>query len=512
LSREEFDFIHGDADEQTAETGMVTVSWLRLFWLPKRFIARGMDASKARKLAMFLIARAAGVLPKHYTEPEKCRGRLWHSLCDLWNRHKIAIVIEPQKTNSRPMKSGPSPAYKWELLALFWLANFLNQGDRQIFNAILPRIQSGLGATDVEMGRVAAIFTLCFGVLVPVAGWLADRASRKHIVSLSLLVFSIGTLLTGFSGGILSLIIFRSIATGAGESFYTPPALSLIGEHHIRTRSRALSINQTAQYVGIIASSWIAAWLAETFGWRTAFYAFGGAGLLLAGVLFLRLRNDPPPQTLSRPVETGVPVDSPARKPSVYLLTVAFSCMVFATTGFMTWMPTLLYTKFELSLTTAAFQAVFIHYVFAFAGVLFGGWLSDKLARTGPVARFHTAAAGLILGTPFIFLLGYSGTLQVVYIALAAFGFFRGIYDANLFATLYEVVPVRKRATATGIMICFAYVTGAAAPLLLGYLKQYARLDHGLAWLAPAYLLGGVLIEVAALWFFHRDHVAETSS
>jgi fucose permease len=109
-------------------------------------------------------------------------------------------------------------------------------------------------------------------------------------------------------------------------------------------------------------------------------------------------------------------------------------------------------------------------------------------------------------------MLGYSGTLQVVYIALAAFGFFRGIYDANLFAMLYEVVPIRSRATATGIMICFAYVTGAAAPLVLGYLKQYARLDHGLAWLAPAYLLGGILIEIAAFWFFRRDHVPETST
>lgn len=407
------------------------------------------------------------------------------------------------------MSSVP-PSYKWELLALFWLANFLNQGDRQIFNAILPRIQSGLGATDVQMGLVAGIFTLCFGVLVPVAGWLGDRLPRKHLVCASLVVFSFGTLLTGLSGGLISLIIFRSVATGAGESFYTPPALSLIGQHHVTTRSLALSINQTSQYFGVVASSWIAAVLAEHFGWRTAFFAFGGLGLGLAVVLLLRLRNDPPPA----PAPIIVPGETPARRlvatPSVWLLAAAFACMVFTTTGFMTWMPTLLYTKFGLSLASAAFQAVFVHYVFAFVGVLLGGWWSDRRAATHPVARLYVGATGLLLGAPFIYLLGHADTLLLVNAAMAAFGLFRGIYDASIFAALYEVVPNRRRATATGWMICFAYVTGATAPLLLGHIKSSVGLGPGMALLAPAYLVGGVLILIAARWFFPRDRVVES--
>lgn len=417
------------------------------------------------------------------------------------------------------MNPAPRAAYKWELLALFWAANFLNQGDRQIFNAILPRIQSGLGATDVQMGLVAGIFTLCFGVLVPVAGWLGDRMSRKKLVCASLLVFSTGTLLTGLSGGLVALIVFRSVATGAGESFYTPPALSLIGQHHERTRAFALSINQTSQYVGVVASSWLAAWLAERFGWRTAFYAFGGCGLVLAVTLFFRLRDDPPARAAAALGENGAPAAKTSgslaalgRTPSAWLLTAAFACMVFATTGFMTWMPTLLYTKFHLPLATAAFQAVFVHYLFAFAGVLLGGWWSDRRAIARPVVRLHVGAAGLVLAAPFIFLLGHAETLPVVYVALAVFGLFRGVYDANIFAALYEVVPVRLRATATGLMICFAYVTGATAPLLLGHIKQRAGLDHGLSWLAPAYLLGGVLTAWAAVRFFRRDREAALSS
>ena len=394
------------------------------------------------------------------------------------------------------------PGYKWELLALLWLANFLNQGDRQIYNAILPSIQASLGATDVQMGLVATIFTLCYGVLVPVAGWLGDRASRKNVVCLSLLVFSSGTLLTGLGGGLLALILFRSIATGAGESFYTPSALSLIGEHHERTRSFAMALNQSALYVGVVASSWLAGKLAETFGWKAAFWSFGSFGVLLACVLFWRLQPDRAPAAGAAEKSAAAASVWPILlRPSVLLQALAFGCMVFATTGFMTWMPTLLYTKFQMPLAQAALQAVFLHYLFALAGVLVGGWWSDRRARVQPAGRMFTGAAGLALAAPFVFLLGQADTLAASGAMLALFGFCRGVYDANIFAALYDVVPERHRATATGFIICFAYVAGSAAPLILGQAKQTIGLGLGIALLAPVYLIGGLLLALSGRYF-----------
>lgn len=410
----------------------------------------------------------------------------------------------------RPDVTTPPSSYKWELLGLFWLANFLNQGDRQIFNAILPRIRDGLGATDVQMGLVATMFTLVFGALVPVAGILGDRLSRKWMVCLSLLVFSAGTLLTGISGGLVSLIVFRSVATGAGESFYIPPALSLLSQYHQRTRALAMSINQTSLYVGIIASSWIAAAIAERYGWRSAFFAFGAGGILLAVALMLRVRNDP----ANSPAGESVPslratAHVLLRKPTVYLLGAAFACMVFVNVGFMTWMPTLLFEQFHLPLTTAAFQAVLIHHLLAFVGVLVGGWWSDRRAIRSRVARLWVCAGGLLGGAPFIVWLGQAQTLTTLYFALGFFGLFRGVYDSNLYAALYEVVPAAYRSAATGLMICFAFCTGAAAPLALGWVKQQGSLSLGLSSLAAFYVAGAVLIGWAAFRHFARDSVAE---
>ncbi|MGZ0657256.1 MFS transporter [Coraliomargarita sp. W4R53] len=401
------------------------------------------------------------------------------------------------------------PSYKWELLTLFWFANFVNQGDRQIFNSILPLIKEGLGTDDVHMGLVATIFTIVYGVCVPIAGWLGDRTSRKWLVCTSLLIFSFGTLLTGVGGGLVALIIFRSIATGAGESLYTPPAVSLIGQYHNETRGLAMAINQTSLYVGIVASSWIAAVIAERFGWRSAFHTFGGFGLVIAVILIFRLRNDPPDNSDSVEASKAPPIKEILgcilRKPSFYLLSSAFGCMVFVNVGFMTWMPTLLYEDFDLSLSTAAFQSVFLHHLFAFFGVLIGGWISDKQAIKRPVARLHVAAVGLLLGTPFIYLLGQVDSLYVLYAALAIFGFFRGVYDSNIFAALYEVIPPRYRSTATGLMISCAFGTGASAPLILGFIKQHYDLAMGLSLLSPAYFVGAVLIWISAFAFFKKD-------
>ena len=145
--------------------------------------------------------------------------------------------------------NAPRPNYKWELLLILWVAYFLNQGDRQIYNAVLPLIKADLKVSDVELGMVATAFTLLYGVFVPLAGCLGDFVTKKWIVCLSLLTFSAGTLCTGFSTSILLLILFRSVATGVGEAFYYPAANSLIGQYHHKTRAMAMSIHQTALYV-----------------------------------------------------------------------------------------------------------------------------------------------------------------------------------------------------------------------------------------------------------------------
>src|SRR5206468_4839097 len=79
---------------------------------------------------------------------------------------------------------------------------------------------------------------------------------------------------------------------GFGETFYFPASMSMVSDYHGRgTRSKALSFHQSSVYAGTIAGSWLGGWIAEHYGWRLGFYAFGGAGMVLALVLFSFLRE-----------------------------------------------------------------------------------------------------------------------------------------------------------------------------------------------------------------------------
>ena len=180
--------------------------------------------------------------------------------------------------------------YKWELLIWLWLAYFFNQGDRQIFNIALPLIKSDLGLTDAQLGLVGSIFILTLGVFFPIAGFVGDIFSRNKIVSFSLFFWSLATLLTGFGNSLIHLIILRSLSVGGGEAFYAPAANGLIGQFHHKSRALAMSIHQTSLYAGVIVSGALGGYIAQTYGWKNTFFLYGGIGVLLAIILFWRLK------------------------------------------------------------------------------------------------------------------------------------------------------------------------------------------------------------------------------
>jgi len=398
--------------------------------------------------------------------------------------------------------------YKWELVILLWLAFFFNQADRQIFNVVLPMIRDDLNLTDADMGLVASILTLIYGLLVPFAGFLGDIVSKKYIIVISLFIWSGATLCTGFSTGVLALIFLRSIATGGGEAFYSPSANSAICESHgVHTRATAISIHQTALYVGIISSGFLAGALAELYGWRETFYLFGGFGILLGIVLFFRMKD-----TLSIPARKPKDMSNIKgglsaffKTPTVLLLAMAFAGMQFVGVGFLTWMPTYIHETFGFTLSRSGFDATFYHHVAAFAGVIAGATLADKYASRYPRIRIIIQMAGLLLGGPFIFLMARSGSILVVYAAMAFFGIFRGIYDSNIFAAVYDFIEEKYRASATGFMLMFAFIVGSISPYLLGVLKPSLGLSNGLALLSVVYLFAACCLLLALIFTFNKD-------
>ena len=404
--------------------------------------------------------------------------------------------------------------YKWELLIWLWLAYFFNQGDRQIFNIALPLIKSDLGLTDAQLGLVGSIFILTLGVFFPIAGFVGDIFSRNKIVSFSLFFWSLATLLTGFGNSLIHLIILRSLSVGGGEAFYAPAANGLIGQFHHKSRALAMSIHQTSLYAGVIVSGALGGYIAQTYGWKNTFFLYGGIGVLLAIILFWRLK--PTESRISDLTwddqKRFIKASSMAlvSKPSAILLCVAFLSLVIVNVGYTTWMPTLLHEKFKLSIADAGFNSMFYHHIFAFIGVIIGGVLSDKLAFKAIKYRLVVQSLGLLLGVPFIYGIGQAETTFMTYVALSGFGFFRGLYEANLYATLFAVIEPEYRSTSVGLSAMFAFIIASLVPFLLGFLKPTLGLANGLSALSCSYLIGGIAILIALRFYFLKDSQLKT--
>ncbi len=408
--------------------------------------------------------------------------------------------MQPKKTN----------LYPWLALAFFWFIYFLNQADRQVLFSVLPLIKVELHLTDTQLGLMSSAFFWVYAILVPLAGTLGDVVSRKRLIVTAFLIWSSATAASGFAMGFLSLVICRS-TTAFGEAFYYPSANSMISDYHgEKTRATAMAIHQTSAYAGIIVSGALAGYVGSVYGWRAAFLTFGAAGIAIALITSILLREPKRGQSeqagsLGPSTSLRERMDETFRTPTATILTLAFLGMTLVNTAYSTWTPTLLVRKFGFSLAQAGFNATFWHLAGAALGVLVGGRIGDSMAARSVVSRPAIQSAGLLLGAPFIFLLGRSDSKAVVFVSLCLFGVFRGLYESNLFASLYEVIRPQSRATSTGIMIGAAYFGGGFAPLVIGWLSDRMALGSALSDMSLCYVASGIIIALDCLLFFRND-------
>lgn len=416
--------------------------------------------------------------------------------------------------------------YKWTVVGMLWFICFFNYADRQMISSVFPKLKEEFGFDPVQLGLIGSAFAWVYAAAAPVAGFIADRAARRHLILGGCVFWSGVTMLTGKCASLWQFVTVRALE-GLGETFYFPATMSLVGDYHDgRTRSRAFSFHQSSVYAGTIAGSWVGAWFAEYHGWRSGFYLFGGLGMVLALVLYRYLRE---PARGAGATEAGKPAATALpplgiketaamifRCPSALLLMGAFLGANFVATIFLTWTPTFLVDKFAFRLTAAGLSgSVFIHLASAIT-VPIGGWLADRLARRFPGGRMLVQAGGLLVGAAFVGIVGLTGSKATLLAAMACFGACKGIYDSNIFAALFDVIEPRARATATGIMNAVAWGGGALGPVAVGLVTKYGRhakeidnMSEAIAFGAVFYVGAAILLLIAALGFARRDVVSQ---
>jgi MFS family permease len=413
-----------------------------------------------------------------------------------------------------------SNIYRWAVILLLWLVCFFSYADRQAFFSIFPLLQKQLKLTTVQLGLLGSSFAVVYGIGGPFAGYLVDRIRRKTAILGGLQLWSIICVLSALSRNFLQLLIFRG-GEGIGECIYYPAALSMVSDYHSkRTRSRAMGILQSSVYAGTVGGGYWAGVLAQQYGWRISIFLFGALGSLL-GLALIPLLREPVRGSADSAYNAGRSDDyrvgaaaplsvreigSLLRIKSLLALMLAFVSANFVAMVLLAWMPMYLYSRFHLTLATAAFIAAVYPQFASMAGSVFGGCVADLLAKRSCGGRVLVQSVGVIAGMPFVVLCGLGGTLSIAILALICWGFFKGMYDSNIFASAFDVVPAESRGTVSGLMNCVGWLVGGGiAPIFIGFLAMHLSLGKAIAISSAVYGLAGIVLVLTMRFLLSGD-------
>ncbi|WP_374943701.1 spinster family MFS transporter [Sphingomonas sp.] len=400
----------------------------------------------------------------------------------------------------------PTSRYRGIVLAMLLLVYTFNFVDRQILGILAPAIQADLGLTDTQLGALGGLaFALLYSTLAIPLAWRADRTSRTRVITLSLAVWSAFTALCGAATGFWQLFLCR-VGVGVGEAGGVAPSYAVIADYFpAGRRARALGIYSLGIPLGSAAGVMAGGWIAQAIDWRTAFYAVGIAGVVLAPVFALVVREParPPQPAGAAPIAHVFGIL--ARKPSFWFLSFGAASSSMLGYGLAFWLPSLMKRSFGLDLIeTGRFYGALL-LIGGVAGVLAGGFAGDALGRRDRGAYAKLPAVCFWIAVPLFAagILSHSTT--------AAFAFFLipqalvYVWLAPVNAAIQHLVPAHMRATASATFLLINNLIGlGAGTLVLGALSEAMKASFGDESLRYAmlsglvlYLLAGVLMAFA---------------
>ncbi len=373
------------------------------------------------------------------------------------------------------MKRRRGSMSRWEALGILMVLAFLNYMDRNLLFPALDDIRKELGLSWGQAGMLSSGFFLVYALTAPLAGYLADRLSRKRILLFAVVLWSVVTALSGTAAGFASLLLFRAL-TGLGEGGYFPTALSLIGDLFEKNqRGKAIALHGVCTTLGGAAGLAVGGMMVGAFGWRMPFFLAIVPGLVLAVVLYARFEEPargqresepPPPAGAKRRLYIVIVLSAP-----VLLISLSALAAAFSMTGLLTFLPSFLQNQHEMRageagvLTGVAFAATLL-------GQLAGGFLSDGLASRIAGVRPLLVAVAYLLAAPAVLGIAYLGMPALVVAAYAATQIGRGFAEPNLYGTVMDSVAAHERGSAQGFLLFMTFAGSTAAPTVAGLLQE----------------------------------------
>jgi MFS transporter, Spinster family, sphingosine-1-phosphate transporter len=395
-------------------------------------------------------------------------------------------------------KSIPLSSYQLRLLAVLVLVNFVNFAARFVLVPLIPMLRASLGVTDGQLGSLQTwLLAVLAGGSIPF-GFLADRLSRKAIIIFGIVCWSLATFAGGLAGSFAFLLVARAFV-GIGEAAYAPAAQSMIsGAFPIEKRASAQAIFASGMLLGGAAGQAVGGIIGPRYGWEAALFVIAAAGLLpVIAVMTLR---EPPRD----PASETCPILKLLTVPAFLAMIAGGTCITFSSVSLLTWGVDFAVTYKDFSLRQASVSLAVIGLVCSLAGVLFGGFVADRLQRRFAFGRIIAIAVAFLLAAPFVILAIQTEEKPLVLAALAIAAFFMSWYHGPVTAVIHDMMPRRAHATSIGVYMFVTQLVGGFGPQFVGRISDLHDMQFGLQ-IAVAVMVAGGLLMFLVIHFIRRD-------
>ncbi len=269
---------------------------------------------------------------------------------------------------------------RWVVIGVFAFSAALNYLDRQILAALAPVLRAEFDLSNADYGSVIAVFSIAYAAGAPLAGLFIDHFGLNRGISFGVGLWSVAGIATGCTGGLGGLAVCRAVLGFAQASGI--PASGKASYHYLPPKDRAFgpAVTQIGLSIGAMAAPPLATWIALRHGWRATFIVTGFLGFLWIPVWLWTSRRAAPAETESEPPRYRVSELLRDRRLWGFAAANVLSMTVY--TLWTNW--TTLYLKDAHGLPLAQANGLAaIPPVFAYAGGLFGGWLSMRWINAG---------------------------------------------------------------------------------------------------------------------------------
>jgi MFS family permease len=408
------------------------------------------------------------------------------------------------------------------LLSVVYTCNFL---DRQLMSILQESIKADLRLTDTQLGLVTGLaFALVYTTLgIPIA-WLADRTHRVRIIAIACAAWSLASAACGLAVSFPTLALAR-LGVGVGEAGGSPPAYSVIADYFpAHRRGVGLAIYALGVPIGTMVGSGMGAWIDKHYGWRTAFFAVGAPGVLLALLVLLLVREPRRGRFDAKPAgESGHAPGIPLSRsialffthPTLRLTALGAGLSAFVGYAMLNWSPSfLIRIKHMDRADLALYYSLLVGATGAF-GTFGSGWLVDRFARLDRRAYALVPMAAFMLSLPCYLMFVWAPTWQLSLLFLAGPAMLNNVYLAPALTVVQNAVPTSQRGATSAILLFVLNLIGlGGGPVFIGKISDMLAPVHGvlslqlaLYALAPAFLLT-IAVHYAASRAIGRDVAA----